>query len=238
MTQRSDDKLELGFSTSGDDTDHLDFMVRVWLWMAGGMLVSAAGAWACANLPALAQVLVTGRGLTPAGWAVTLAPLPLLLMLSGAARQLAPAAAALVFLTYALLVGLSLGDLVAAYSDHDLALAFVSVAAGFAGLALLSAATRADLSGLGAFGLMSLMALIVAMLANLLFGPSTVDLAICAIGVLVFAGLTALDVQHIGRLYAQRWSGDARAPVVGALTLYLDLLNPFLFALRLAGRRR
>jgi FtsH-binding integral membrane protein len=230
--------LNLGIARRKGGVDRPDFMVQVWLWMAGAVLLSAASAWASANLPALAHVLFTARGLTIAGWLLTLAPLPLVVILSGAITRLSPAMAAGLFLAYALLVGLSLGGVVAAYTGHGLALTFVSVAAGFTGLALLGAVTRADLGGLGAFGLMSVMALIVAMLANLLFNASALDLGISAIGVLVFAGLTAFDVQRIGRLYAQDWRDDDRAPILGALTLYLDLLNLFLFALRLGGRRR
>jgi len=242
MTQHRDDRFEFGLSKSDGDADHLAIMVRVWLWMAGGMLVSAAGAWACANLPSLSHVLFTDQGLTLAGWAATLAPLLLPPVLGDVSGRLSIVEAAPLFLTYALFVGLALGGLVAAYSDHDLGLTFVSVAAGFGGLALLSAVTRADLSGWSAFGLMSLMALIVAMLTNLMFGPSTVDLAICAIGVLAFSGLTAFDVHRVGGLDTRHRRAGPRAPVVGALTLYLDLLNPFLWAQRLAraadGRRR
>ena len=213
-------------------------MVQVWLWMAGAVLLSAASAWACANLPIVAQALFTARGLTTVGWLVTLAPLPLVMILSASLERLSPLVAAGLFLTYAVVVGLSLGGLVSAYTGHSLALTFVSVAAGFAGLALLGAVTRADLGRLGAFGMMSVMALIVAMIANLVFHAPMLDLAISAIGVLVFAGLAAFDAQRISRLRASDWTGDDRAPILGALTLYLDLLNLFLFALRLGGRRR
>jgi FtsH-binding integral membrane protein len=238
MTQPSEDLSSFAAARPQSAAGPVDFMVQVWLWMAGAVLLSAASAWACANLPILAHALFTPRGLTAVGWLVTLTPLPLVMILSGTVTRLPPALAALLFLTYAVLVGLSLGGLVAAYTGHGLALTFVSVAAGFSGLALLGSITRADLSGLGAFGLMSVMALIVAMLANLLFNASVLDLGISAIGVLVFAGLTAFDVQRIGRLYARDRHGDDRAPILGALTLYVDLLNLFLFALRLSGRRR
>uniref|UniRef100_B0T0M0 Bax inhibitor-1/YccA family protein n=1 Tax=Caulobacter sp. (strain K31) TaxID=366602 RepID=B0T0M0_CAUSK len=237
MTRRSNDGFGFELARPEAGAQHPGFMIQVWLWMAGAALISAASAWACSNLPALSQALFTPRGLTAAGWGVTLAPLLLVMVPSGAVTRLSPALAAGVFIAYAVLVGLSLGGVVAAYTGHGLALTFVAVAAGFAGLALLGAITRADLSGLGVFGLMSVMALIVAMIANLLFDSSTLDLAISAIGVLVFAGLTAFDIQRINRLQVDDWSDD-RAPILAALTLYLDLLNIFLFALRLGGRRR
>lgn len=238
MFQRIDDMEPSGDFQAQSTPSARPLMVQTWLWMTGAITISAAGAWACAHLPALAGALFTDHGLTLAGWLVTLAPLPLAVILSGANRSLSPGLAILAFLTYALLVGLSLGGLVTAYSGHDLALTFVSAAAGFAGLALVGSVTGADLGRLGAFGLMSLVGLIVAMLANFLFNSTILDLAISVTGILVFAGLTAFDVQRIGRIQAERPDDADHAAILGALTLYLDLLNLFLFALRLSGRRR
>jgi len=237
MLRRGDDP-DLGAALSAPSDLATGFMASVWCWMAGGVLISAGAAWGAAYLPAVSRALFTDQGLTGVGWVVTLAPLLIVLTLSTSITRLSPIAAAILFLGYAALVGLSLGGMVMAYSGHDLALALVAVAAGFGVMAALGAVTRIDLGGLGAFMTMSVVGLLVAMLANLFLRSSPLDLAICAMGALTFAGLTAFDVQRLRRLAAEGWDGDARPAVMGALTLYLDLLNLFLFALRLTGRRR
>ncbi|RRN64022.1 Bax inhibitor-1/YccA family protein [Caulobacter sp. 602-1] len=237
MPRRGDD-LDLGAALSVPPDRATDFMASVWAWMAGGVLISAAAAWSAAYLPAVSRALFTDQGLTGVGWMVTLAPLLIVLPLSASITRLSPAVAAMMFLSYAALVGLSLGGLVMAYSGHDLALALVCVAAGFGVMAALGAVTRIDLGGLGVFMTMSVVTLLLAMVANLFLRSSPLDLAICAMGALIFAGLTAFDVQRLRRLAAEGWNGAPRPAVMGGLTLYLDLLNLFLFALRLTGRRR
>lgn len=214
------------------------FMTAVFGWMAGGVLLSAAAAWSAGTWPPLSALLFTPQGLTPTGWVVTLAPLVLVLVLSGAIRRLSAAMALALYVGYAVLVGLSLGGLVSAYSGGQFALAFCAAAAGFGVMALVGATTRVQLRGLQIILIMGLAGLIFATLLTWLFNAPPLAIAVTLAGVVLFSLLTAYDAQRLGDLYAQSTEGDERVALLGALTLYLDLLNLFLLALRFMGRRR
>ncbi|OYW83630.1 MAG: hypothetical protein B7Z20_12385 [Sphingobium sp. 32-64-5] len=138
------------------------------------------------------------------------------------------------------LLGASLSTIFLAYTDTSIAQVFFGTAAGFAALSLYGYTTKKDLSGLGTFLIMGLIGLIVAMVVNLFLQSGTMSLVISAIGVLIFAGLTAYDTQKIKSMYAYVAGTDAMGKVVimGALNLYLDFINMFLFLLRLFGSSR
>ena len=209
-------------------------MAAVYLQMAGAVLVSAAAALLVAYNPALSHILFKPGGLTAIGWIVALAPLALVIVLSGAIDRLSAEAARLLFLLYATLIGLSLGGVFSAYSDVSIGLTFACAAAGFATLAMLGAFARRDLGALGSFLTIALFGTVAALLINLFVGSARFDLVLAGIGVLLFAGLTAFDVQRLRNLHDER----PEAAVIGALTLYLDFLNLFLSLLRLSGRGR
>ncbi|WP_404713502.1 Bax inhibitor-1/YccA family protein [Sphingomonas sp. MMS24-J13] len=216
-----------------------DYMTSVYLRMTGGVAASSAASWLVAHDDTLSSALFTADGLTILGWIVTFAPLGLVLLLSAGINRLSAAAAGLIFLAYAVLVGLSLGGLLLAYTGTSLATTFIATAAGFAALAWAGMVSRRDLSGLGAFFTIGLVGLIVAMLVNLFVRSTSFDMALSAVGVLLFAGLTAFDAQRVKRLYYEAVDeGRDRSAIIGALTLYLDFLNLFLFLLRFTGERR
>lgn len=222
------------------DTSGLrDYMAAVYLRMAGGVTVSAISAWLAAHNLVVAGMLFTPKGLTTAGWFVTLAPLGLVLLISTAIDQMGAAMAGALFVLYAVLVGLSLGGIFMVYTGSSIATAFLGAAAGFAALAAIGSVTRRDLLGLGHFFFILLIGLIVAMVVNFFVRSNLFDLALSGLGILLFAGLTAYDAQRLKRIY---YGSEAEiresSAVLGALTLYLDLLNLFLSLLRFTGRQR
>ncbi|MFZ1065444.1 MAG: Bax inhibitor-1/YccA family protein, partial [Pseudolabrys sp.] len=148
--------------------------------------------------------------------------------------------ALMLFLVYAGLLGLMLSSVFLAYTGASITRTFFISAASFGALSLYGYTTQRDLSPMGSFLTMGLFGLIIAMLVNMFLKSSGLDFAISAIGVLIFAGLTAWDTQKIKEMYSANDDGtiSGRKAVMGALTLYLDFINLFLFLLRFLGDRR
>jgi FtsH-binding integral membrane protein len=155
-------------------------------------------------------------------------------------NSLQPSTALMLFLVYAGLLGLMLSSVFLAYTGASITRTFFISAASFGALSLYGYTTQRDLSPMGSFLTMGLFGLIIAMLVNMFLKSSGLDFAISAIGVLIFAGLTAWDTQKIKEMYSANDDGtiSGRKAVMGALTLYLDFINLFLFMLRLFGDRR
>jgi FtsH-binding integral membrane protein len=174
------------------------------------------------------------------GWIVMLAPLGLVFALSFGINRLSDVAAQALFWAYAALMGLSLSTVLLVYTGSSVANTFFATAAGFAGLSLWGYTTKKDLSGIGTFLIMGVVGLLIAMLINLFLQSPAMQLAISAIGVLLFAGLTAYDTQRIKSMYAYVAGSDMTGKVVimGALSLYLDFINMFMFLLQFMGQRR
>jgi FtsH-binding integral membrane protein len=222
-----------------------EYMLRVYNYMASGLALTGIVAYGVANTPALQQLFfqVTARGgvgLTGLGWIATLAPLGLVLALSfGLARMRASTAQGL-FWVYAGLMGVSLSSLLLVYTGASVARTFFITAASFGGLSLWGYTTRRDLTGFGSFLMIGLIGIILASLVNMFFPSGTMTFIISIAGVLIFAGLTAYDTQKIKELY---WGADdaetmGKKAVMGALTLYLDFINLFVYMLRFLGDRR
>jgi FtsH-binding integral membrane protein len=173
------------------------------------------------------------------GWLVTLAPLAVVIWMSFGINRISTGTAQFLFWTFAVLMGASLSTIFLAYTDGSIALTFFATAAAFASLSLYGYTTKRDLSGMGQFLLMGVIGLLVAMLINVFWVNDTFSLVIAAVGVLVFAGLTAYDTQKIKSIYFQLQGSDflGKAAIMGALALYLDFINMFLFLLRFLGNR-
>jgi FtsH-binding integral membrane protein len=214
--------------------DRRSFVASVYIHMAGAVAVSAAAAFLAAFNPVLSQTLFTDSGLTLTGWAVTLAPLLLVIVFGARVSQFSVEAARLFLLVYATLVGLSLGGIFFAYNGESIGYTFLAAAAGFAGLAGVGAFTKRDLGPVGSFLTLALFGLLAAMLLNLFLLSPIFDVFLAGAGILLFAGLTAVDVQRLRGLPDKR----PQAAVVGALVLYLDFINLFLSLLRFVGRGR
>ena len=218
-------------------------MLSVYNYMTSAVLLTGIVATLIGNTTAidsLIQINLQGHlSMTGLGWIVALAPLGIVLWLSFGINRISTGLAQFLYWTYAVLMGASLSTIFVVYTNASIALTFFATAAAFASLSLYGYTTKRDLSGMGTFLLMGLVGLIVASIVNVFWMNDTFSLVIAAIGVLVFAGLTAYDTQKIKSLYFQVAGSDmiGKAAIMGALTLYLDFINMFLFLLRFLGNR-
>ena len=214
-------------------------MNKVYGLMSVGMLITALVAWAVGTNPALLTQIFT----TPLRWVVMFAPLVVVFAFSATINRMSAATAQLVFYVYAALMGLSLSFIFAVYTGVSITQTFLVTAIAFAGLSIYGYTTKRSLSGLGTFLMMGVIGLVVASLVNIFLASSAVAFAISAIGVLIFAGLTAYDTQSIKNAYlAHAQMGDkewlGKSAIMGALNLYLDFLNMFMFLLQFMGNSR
>lgn len=220
------------------------YMLKVYNYMASGVLLTGIMALAVYTVPALQNLLYTSAGgqitgFTGLGLVSVFAPLGFVLVLSFGINRMSAAAAQALFWGFAGVMGLSLSSIFFTYTGVSIARIFFITAAAFAGLSLYGYTTKRDLSGFGSFLVMGLIGIIIAMVVNWFMNSPALYYGISVIGVLIFAGLTAYDTQRIKTMY---FEGDGQAvaskkAVMGALSLYLDFINMFLFLLRLFGSR-
>ncbi len=212
-------------------------MNKVYGLMSLAMLITGAVAWAVGTTPAFVNAIF-GSGLK---WVVMLAPLAVVFAFGAMIHKMSTAMAQLVFLGYSALMGLSISFIFAVYTGISVAQTFVITAIAFAGLSLYGYTTKKNLSAMGSFLMMGLIGLIVASIVNIFMASSALAFAISVIGVLIFAGLTAYDTQNIKNTYLQLAQTESdfigKAAILGALQLYLDFLNMFMFLLQFLGNR-
>jgi FtsH-binding integral membrane protein len=212
------------------------FLRLVYGWMAGGLAVTALVALAVVSSPAILG-LVFGNRIVFYG--LIIAQLGLVFFLSARAQSLAPSTAALVFLAYSALTGMTLSVVLLAYTGASLATTFVVTAAMFAALAVFGTTTARSLAGVGQFFFMGLVGLILASVVGIFWRSDALQFLISVVGVLVFTGLTAYDAQRLKQMALAVPAGQAGAAAIGgALSLYLNFINLFLFLLRFTGGRR
>ncbi|MEW6422143.1 MAG: Bax inhibitor-1/YccA family protein [Deinococcota bacterium] len=207
------------------------FMARTYSWMAAGLALTAGIAYLTAQNEGLAAQVMSLR------LPLVLAQLALVFVLSLAAQRLSSAVAGLLFIAYAALTGLTFSSLLMAYSPNAVTAAFLTTAGTFGAMSVAGLVIKRDLSALGRFFLFAVLGLLIAMLVNLFVVSSALTLGISIVGVLLFAGLTAYDTQMLRNLALSGLQGEMaeRAAINGALALYLDFINMFLFILRLFG---
>jgi FtsH-binding integral membrane protein len=230
-------------------------MNKVYGTMSVGMVITALAAWAIAGLAVTAEPTAyqfgAGRYLTDFGYALYASPLkwvimflPLIMVFGfGAlANRISAAGAQLYFYTFATAMGVSISWIFLVFTGFSIVQVFLITAIAFAGLSLYGYVTKRDLSGMGTFLMMGVIGLIVASIVNIFLASPAMMFAISVIGVLLFAGLTAYDTQNIKATYVahaaqgdQEWLG--KAAIMGALNLYLDFINMFMFLLQLFGNR-
>ena len=213
------------------------YMLSVYNYMASGLLLTGVVALLFAQ-SGYAATILGGPGFLK--YVIIFAPLAFVLVLSFGIARLSTATVQLLFWSFAAVMGLSLASVFLVFTGASIAQTFFATAAAFAGLSLWGYTTKKDLSALGTFLIMGLVGLIVVMLINLFLQSPALQLAISAVGVLLFAGLTAYDTQRIKGLYDQVAGTDmfGRVVIMGALSLYLDFINMFLFLLQFMGDRR
>jgi hypothetical protein len=219
-------------------------MNKVYGLMSVGMLLTGAVAWAVGTSPELTSIFRDPTTMRPniLGWVVMFAPLVMVFAFGALINRLSTAAAQLFFYAYAAVMGLSLSWIFSVFTGVSIAQTFFVTAGAFAGLSLYGYTTKRDLSGMGTFLMMGLIGLIIASIVNIFLGSSALHFAITVIGLLIFAGLTAYDTQSIKNEYIehatygdQEWLG--KAAIMGALRLYLDFINMFMFLLQFMGNR-
>ena len=173
-------------------------------------------------------------------WVIMLAPLALVFFLSFRINRLSVGAAQLSFWAFAVLLGISLSSIFIVYTATSITQVFFISAAMFGAMSLWGYTTKRDLTGMGSFLIMGLIGIIIAMVVNIFLASTALGFAISVLGVLIFVGLTAYDTQKIKEMYSVNDDGtvSGRKAIMGALTLYLDFLNIFLFMLQLFGDRR
>ena len=222
-------------SVAGADARVSAFLRGVYGWMFVGLLVTAAVAFYVASQPALVQTVITNRLIF---WGLIIAELALVFFISARVDTLTPGWAGALFLAYAALNGVTLSIILLAFTGASVATAFVVSAAMFGALALYGTVTKRSLDGIGSFVFMGLIGLIIASIVNIFLKSSALYFVLSVVGVIVFTGLTAYDAQKMRQMALAVEGPQAGSYAVGgALSLYLDFINLFLFILRLFGRR-
>jgi len=220
----------------GGEIDLQAIMRQVYTWMVLGMLITTVVAYVTTST-SLIDLATNPIILLIA----VLAEFGLVLVISRGLDRLSSGTATMLFMLYAALNGFTLSMLLLAFSIASVFLAFAATAALFGVMSIIGYTTKVDLSRMGTYLMMGVIGLIIAMVINLFLSSSLLDTLISMAGVLIFTALTAYDTQRIGRMAAQMSiNGDAalKFGIFGALKLYLDFINMFLFVLRLTGRRR
>ncbi|WP_432200933.1 Bax inhibitor-1/YccA family protein [Erythrobacter sp. W53] len=209
-------------------------MLKIYNYMTSGILLTGIVSLLTAQ-SGLVYTLMSG----PLFWLVALAPLGFVFAMSFGANKFSQGALQVMFWGFAIAMGLSLSSIFVVYTGESIAATFFATAGAFAGLSLFGYTTKKDLSGFGTFLIMGVVGLIIASILNIFLGSSTLSLAISFLGVLIFAGLTAYDTQRLKREYQHLRGTEfaGKAVILGALSLYLDFINMFMFLLRFMGSR-
>jgi len=216
------------------------FLSGVFGWMFMGLLATAWIAWIFAGNPSMMGMLISETGFTTLGWIVMFSPLIFVLVMSFGYQKLSSGALMILFIIYSVVMGLSLSFIFLVYSIGSIATTFAITAGMFGIMALLGYTTKTDLTKFGSILLMGLIGIIIASIVNMFMRSGTMDYVISFIGVLIFTGLTAFDVQKLKRIGMRVEAGSEssrKLTIMGALTLYLDFINLFLFLLRFSGNR-
>ncbi|NIZ60144.1 BAX inhibitor (BI)-1/YccA family protein [Sedimentitalea sp. CY04] len=258
MAQFDTIRSAAGARTAEIDAGLRAHMNKVYGTMSVGMFITFLAAWAIAGLAvtadpsgAVAQIgankYLTSFGstiyMTPLKYVIMFAPLAFIFLGFGAAmNRMSAAGVQTMFYVFATLMGLSISSIFLVFTGQSIIQVFLITSIAFAGLSLYGYTTKKDLSAMGTFLMMGLIGLFVAMIVNMFMQSTAMMFAISAIGVLIFAGLTAYDTQKVKTTYLElAHSGDqemlGKAAIMGALSLYLDFINMFMFLLQLFGNR-
>lgn len=215
------------------------FLNWVYGWMTSGLLITGVIAFWISSLP-----VQTLSKLMPMMTLFLIAEVVTVIALSWGLRRLSVAMAVLLFFVYAALNGVTMSVIFLAYELGSVAKVFFITTATFGAMSVVGYTTKRDLSGLGTFFMMGLIGLVIAGIVNIFWYSSKAEMAISVIGVLLFVGLTAYDTQKIKLMALEYSDGNLdkatarKISIIGALELYLDFVNMFLYLLRLMGRRR
>ena len=226
--------VSVGVPRAARDAGLRSYMLSVYNYMASAVLLTGIVAMVFAS-----TAFGVGIMTSPLRWLIILSPLAIVFAMSFGVNRMKTSTIQALFWTFATLMGMSMSTIFLVYTGTSIAQTFFAVAAAFMGLSLYGYTTKKDLSGFGTFLIMGVIGLLVAMVINLFLQSPAMQLAISAIGVLLFAGLTAYDTQKIKSMYAYVAGTDmlGKTVIMGALTLYLDFINMFQFLLAFMGNR-
>ncbi|QNN65526.1 Bax inhibitor-1/YccA family protein [Sphingomonas rhizophila] len=229
-----DPAIAVGVPRAARDAGLRSYMLKIYNYMASGVLLTGIVALLFAESGYAAQVMQT-----PLRWLIILSPLAIVFAMSFGINRMKESTLQTLFWSFAVLMGLSMSTIFLVYTNTSIAQTFFAVTASFLGLSLYGYTTKRDLSGFGTFLIMGVVGLLVAMVINLFLQSPAMSFAISAIGVLIFAGLTAYDTQKLKSMYAYVAGTDmmGKTVIMGALTLYLDFINMFQFLLSFMGNR-
>lgn len=212
------------------------YVQRVYAYMVGGLLLTTASAVIVASSPTIQQAIFD----TPLFWVVLFAPLGMVLFLSARIDKMQPSTAAATFIAYALTNGLTFSAIFLVYELGSIFQVFFIAAGMYLAAAVYGYTTKRDLTGMGSFLFMGLVGLIIASIVNIFLDSSVLEFAASVIGVLIFTGLTAYEMSQIKEQAIVMYAGEGLAhkrAIIGALSLYLNFINLFLYLLRLFGSR-
>ena len=231
-----DPAISVGVPRAARDAGLRSYMLSVYNYMASGVLLTGIVAMLFAGSGMAASIMM-GPGILK--WVIILSPLAFVFAMSFGLNRMSTATLQACFWGFATVMGLSMSTIFLVYTGASIAQTFFAVAAAFLGLSLYGYTTKKDLSGFGTFLIMGVVGLLVAMVINMFMQSTTMNLVISAIGVLLFAGLTAYDTQRIKSMYAYVAGTDimGKTVIMGALSLYLDFINMFQFLLSFMGNR-
>jgi FtsH-binding integral membrane protein len=219
-------------AVSGDSAN--DILWVTYRWMSVGLAITGIVAWLVAQSPSALSVFVENRIVF---YGLMFAQVGLVLAFSASVTRVSTAAAAAMFFGYAAMTGITFSVLFLIFTASSIANTFFITAGTFAGLSVFGAVTKRDLSAVGRFALFALIGLVLASVVNIFLNSTALMWLTTYVGILVFAALTAYDTQHLKEMY--RTEGYAHNLALrGALKLYLDFINMFLYLLNLFGRRR
>ncbi len=227
------------YSNTAQAVKERTLIKNIYMWMAAGLaLTGITSMWMMSDMTRVQQMVQGGTI-----WALLIGELVLVFFLSARILSMQPLTATLCFAGYSILNGLTLSVVFLAYTAESITSTFFITAATFGGMCLYAMTTKRDLSTMGNYLGMALWGLIIAAVVNMFLKSSTFDMMISAVGVLVFCGLTAYDTQYMLNI-SRNYSGSLdesdyiRFSIIGALKLYLDFINMFLYLLRFFGRRK
>jgi hypothetical protein len=212
-------------------------MRKTYLWMSMALVITGLTAYVVATNAAISSYLFMHSQLI---WVLFLAEIGLVIGLSAAIRKISLSTATLMFVAYAALNGITFSSLFYVYTMGSLASTFFITAGTFGAMSLVGFFTKTDLSSMGKILLMALIGLIIASVVNIFVASSGLEMLMTYLGVLIFVGLTAYDTQKIKQMFLMAPDASEstqKYAVLGALTLYLDFINLFLYLLRIFGRR-
>lgn len=232
------------FTSSKIDEGLRSYMLRVYNHMGIGLVLTAVAAYLVANTGFFSLFYgftpENTLSLTFLGWIAVLSPLAMVFILNARIHSMKASTAHLMFWVFSILMGISLTPITFVYTGASIAKVFFITSGTFAGMSLYGYTTKKDLTGFGSFLIMGLIGIIIASIVNIFIASSMMDFVISCIGVLIFVGLTAYDTQKIRQMYNENDGSEiaSKKAIRGALSLYLDFINLFLFLLRLFGDRR